>query len=331
MNRKMLKNYIINLIVVALIYAGIKVLISAGVINRYYEGIIIFIMINIILATSLNLATGFLGQLTLGHAGFMAAGAYVSAITAIALKNSGMPNLLILIISLIAAAIVSALVGIAIGIPALRLRGDYLAIITLGFGEMIRVIINNLRGLTGGAQGLTGIPRIATFDNVFWVTALVILVLYRLTHSRQGRAIVSIREDEIAAEAVGVKTTYFKVLGFAIAAGFAGVGGGLYAHYLAFLDPKIFGFMRSVEILVIVVLGGMGSLTGSIFAAILLTILPEALRSFSDYRMLLYSFALVLMMIFRPIGMFGTKEFSWQGIYDRYKMLRDAVKRREKA
>ncbi|MDN5352227.1 MAG: branched-chain amino acid transport system permease protein [Clostridiales bacterium] len=331
MNRKMLKNYIINLIVVALIYAGIKVLISAGVINRYYEGIIIFIMINIILATSLNLATGFLGQLTLGHAGFMAAGAYVSAITAIALKNSGMPNLLILIISLIAAAIVSALVGIAIGIPALRLRGDYLAIITLGFGEMIRVIINNLRGLTGGAQGLTGIPRIATFDNVFWVTALVILVLYRLTHSRQGRAIVSIREDEIAAEAVGVKTTYFKVLGFAIAAGFAGVGGGLYAHYLAFLDPKIFGFMRSVEILVIVVLGGMGSLTGSIFAAIILTILPEALRSFSDYRMLLYSFALVLMMIFRPIGMFGTKEFSWQGIYDRYKMLRDAVKRREKA
>lgn len=331
MNRKMLKNYIINLIVVALIYVGIKVLISAGVINRYYEGIIIFIMINIILATSLNLATGFLGQLTLGHAGFMAAGAYVSAITAIALKNSGMPNLLILIISLIAAAIVSALVGIAIGIPALRLRGDYLAIITLGFGEMIRVIINNLRGLTGGAQGLTGIPRIATFDNVFWVTALVILVLYRLTHSRQGRAIVSIREDEIAAEAVGVKTTYFKVLGFAIAAGFAGVGGGLYAHYLAFLDPKIFGFMRSVEILVIVVLGGMGSLTGSIFAAIILTILPEALRSFSDYRMLLYSFALVLMMIFRPIGMFGTKEFSWQGIYDRYKMLRDAVKRREKA
>lgn len=331
MDKKMLKNYIINLIVVALIYVGIKVLISAGVINRYYEGIIIFIMINIILATSLNLATGFLGQLTLGHAGFMAAGAYVSAITAIALKNSGMPNLLILIISLIAAAIVSALVGIAIGIPALRLRGDYLAIITLGFGEMIRVIINNLRGLTGGAQGLTGIPRIATFDNVFWVTALVILVLYRLTHSRQGRAIVSIREDEIAAEAVGVKTTYFKVLGFAIAAGFAGVGGGLYAHYLAFLDPKIFGFMRSVEILVIVVLGGMGSLTGSIFAAILLTILPEALRSFSDYRMLLYSFALVLMMIFRPIGMFGTKEFSWQGIYDRYKMLRDAVKRREKA
>jgi branched-chain amino acid transport system permease protein len=331
MDKKMLKNYIINLIVVALIYVGIKVLISAGVINRYYEGIIIFIMINIILATSLNLATGFLGQLTLGHAGFMAAGAYVSAITAIALKNSGMPNLLILIISLIAAAIVSALVGIAIGIPALRLRGDYLAIITLGFGEMIRVIINNLRGLTGGAQGLTGIPRIATFDNVFWVTALVILVLYRLTHSRQGRAIVSIREDEIAAEAVGVKTTYFKVLGFAIAAGFAGVGGGLYAHYLAFLDPKIFGFMRSVEILVIVVLGGMGSLTGSIFAAIILTILPEALRSFSDYRMLLYSFALVLMMIFRPIGMFGTKEFSWQGIYDRYKMLRDAVKRREKA
>lgn len=330
MNKKIMKNYAINAFVVFAIYMILKMLIVTGLISRYHQGIIIFIMINIILATSLNLATGFLGQLTLGHAGFMAVGAYASAMTAVALKSSfaGMPNLIMLLISLVVAAIASALVGIAIGVPALRLRGDYLAIITLGFGEVIRVVINNIKA-TGGAQGFTGIPKISTFDNVFWITVLVVLFLYRLTHSRQGRAILSIREDEIAAEAVGVKTTEFKVMGFAIAASIAGIGGGLYAHYIAFLDPNTFNFMRSVEILVIVVLGGMGSLTGSILAAIVLTIMPEALRSFANYRLLLYSFMLVIMMIFRPKGIFGTGEFSWQGMYDRYQMRKNALFRRE--
>jgi len=254
-----------------------------------------------------------------------------SALTAVAIRANipNMPNLLILLISLSIAAVFAGLTGIAIGVPALRLRGDYLAIITLGFGEVIRVIINNI-GITGGAQGFTGIPKISTFDNVFWITIFVVFFIYTLTHSRQGRAILSIREDEIAAEAVGVKTTKFKVMGFAIAAAIAGVGGGLYAHYIAFLDPNTFNFMRSTEILVIVVLGGMGSLTGSILAAIVLTIMPEALRSFANYRLLLYSFLLVVMMIFRPEGIFGTKEFSWQGIYDRYTARKEAIKNREK-
>ena len=330
MNKKIMKNYAIIALVILAIYLILKGMIATGLISRYHQGIIIFIMINIILATSLNLATGFLGQLTLGHAGFMAVGAYASAMTAVALKATfaGMPNLIMLLISLVVAAIASALVGVAIGVPALRLRGDYLAIITLGFGEVIRVVINNIKA-TGGAQGFTGIPKISTFDNVFWITVLVVLFLYRLTHSRQGRAILSIREDEIAAEAVGVKTTEFKVMGFAIAASIAGIGGGLYAHYIAFLDPNTFNFMRSVEILVIVVLGGMGSLTGSILAAIVLTIMPEALRSFANYRLLLYSFMLVIMMIFRPKGIFGTGEFSWQGMYDRYQMRKNALFRRE--
>lgn len=332
MNKNTIKSYLVNFLAVIIIFALMKLLMNIGIINRYYQGIIVFILINIILAASLNLATGFLGQLTLGHAGFMAVGAYVSASTAIMIKaNFGwLPNIAILLISLIIAGIISAIVGVAIGIPALRLRGDYLAIITLGFGEVIRVIINNI-SFTGGAQGLTGIPRISTFDNVFWITALIVLILHTLTHSRQGRAIVSIREDEVAAEAVGVKTTRFKVMGFAIAASFAGIGGGLYAHYIAFLDPNTFNFMRSVEILVIVVLGGMGSLTGSIIAAIVLTILPEALRSFADYRLLLYSFLLIIMMIFRPAGLLGTSEFSWKSIYDHYKYRKESIIKREKA
>ncbi len=316
MKKNTLKSYLINLLAIVVLYIIMKILISNGVLNRYYVGIIVFIGVNIILATSLNIATGFLGQLALGHAGFMATGAYTSAITAMAIIESiesgaiiGMPNIIILIISLIAAGVVSLLVSLIIGIPSLRLRGDYLGIITLGFGEVIRVFINNIK-FTGGAQGLTGIPMITNFDNTFWITVFVIFFLYTFTNSKHGRAIISIREDEIAAEAVGIPTTFYKVLGFSTAAFFGGVGGGLYAHYLAFLDPNIFGFMRSVEILVIVVLGGMGSLTGSIIAAIVLTILPEALRDFAQYRLLIYSGLLVAMMIFRPQGLFGTAEFS---------------------
>lgn len=311
MKKDTLKSYLINLLAIVVLFIIMKMLISNGVLNRYYVGIIVFIGVNIILASSLNIATGFLGQLALGHAGFMATGAYTSAITAMTLIDRGvaLPNSVILIISLIAAGTVSLLVSLIIGIPSLRLRGDFLGIITLGFGEVIRVFINNIK-FTGGAQGLTGIPMLTTFDNTFWITVFVIFVLYTFTNSKHGRAIISIREDEIAAEAVGIPTTFYKVLGFSTAAFFGGVGGGLYAHYLAFLDPNIFGFMRSVEILVIVVLGGMGSLTGSIIAAIVLTILPEALRDFAQYRLLIYSFLLVAMMIFRPQGLFGTAEFS---------------------
>lgn len=309
------KRLVINISLILSVYVILFVLIKLKVINRYYEGIMIACLINVILATSLNLATGFLGQLALGHAGFMAVGAYTAAIVT---KTVGMPGTLQLLISLVIGGIAAGAMGVVIGIPALRLRGDYLAIITLGFGEIIRVMLFNL-DITGGARGLRGIPKLAGFNVVFWICVLVVAVLYAVTHSKQGRAIMSIREDEIAAEAVGIPTVNYKLLGFVLAAFFAGVGGGLYAHYMTVLDPKTFNFMRSVEILVIVVLGGMGSLTGSIIAAIGLTILPEALRSFSEYRLLLYSALLIVMMIFKPGGILGQREFSVQGLLKRLK------------
>lgn len=305
------KSYLYNSLAILAVYLIFKVLIAQGVLSRYYVGVIIFIGINIVLASSLNIATGFLGQLALGHAGFMAIGAYTAALTSKALiaQNTALPSLVILLIAITLAGLAAFLASLVIGIPSLRLRGDYLGIITLGFGEVIRVIINNL-SFTGKAQGLSGISMLTNFDNIFWLTVVIIFILYTFTNSRHGRAIISIREDEIAAEAVGIPTTFYKILGFSISAFFGGVGGGLYAHYISFLDPNIFSFMKSVEILVIVVLGGMGSLTGTIIAAIVLTILPEALREFANYRMLAYSFLLVAMMIFRPQGLFGTKEFS---------------------
>ena len=311
MKKENKKTYLLNLLAIILLYIIMKVFITQGILNRYFVGIIVFIGVNIVLATSLNIATGFLGQLALGHAGFMAVGAYTSALTSEALMAQGfdLPNLVVLIISMILGGIVAVLMSLVIGIHSLRLRGDYLGVITLGFGEVIRVVINNL-DFTGKAQGMSGVPMLTNFDNIFWIVVIVVLILYTFTNSRHGRAIISIREDEIAAEAVGIPTTFYKVLGFSTAAFFGGIGGSLYAHYISFLDPNTFGFMRSVEILVIVVLGGMGSLTGSIIAAIVLTILPEALRDFAEYRLLIYSGLLVVMMVFRPQGLFGTSEFS---------------------
>lgn len=309
------KRLVVNLSLILSVYVILFVLMQLKVINRYYQGIMIACMINVILATSLNLATGFLGQLALGHAGFMAVGAYTAAIIT---KTTGMPGTVQLLVSLLMGGVVAGLMGVVIGIPALRLRGDYLGIITLGFGEIIRVLIFNLE-ITGGARGMKGIPKLAGFNLVFWMTVLIVFTLYAITQSKQGRAIKSIREDEIAAEAVGIPTVNYKLLGFVVAAFFAGVGGGLYAHYMTVLDPKTFNFMKSVEILVIVVLGGMGSLTGSVVAAIGLTILPEALRSFSDYRLLLYSALLIVMMIFKPGGFFGQRELSIKGLMKRLK------------
>jgi len=309
------KRLVVNLSLILSVYVILFVLMQLKVINRYYQGIMIACMINVILATSLNLATGFLGQLALGHAGFMAVGAYTAAIIT---KTTGMPGTVQLLVSLLMGGVVAGLMGVVIGIPALRLRGDYLGIITLGFGEIIRVLIFNLQ-ITGGARGMKGIPKLAGFNLVFWMTVLIVFTLYAITQSKQGRAIKSIREDEIAAEAVGIPTVNYKLLGFVVAAFFAGVGGGLYAHYMTVLDPKTFNFMKSVEILVIVVLGGMGSLTGSVVAAIGLTILPEALRSFSDYRLLLYSALLIVMMIFKPGGFFGQRELSIKGLMKRLK------------
>lgn len=310
---KTLISYAVNAGLVVLLYVVMMVLIKAGVINRYYEGIVRLICINIIMAVSLNLVCGFMGQLALGHAGFMSVGAYAAALFTM---HCGLPEAVAFPLGLLVGGIVAAIVGFLIGIPALRMRGDYLAIITLGFGEIIRVVANALP-ITGGAKGLSGIPASTNFSWAYWVMILSVFVIFAFIKSRHGRAVISIREDEIAAEASGIRTTYYKMMAFVLAAFFAGIAGGLYAHHVGVLAPTKFDFNYSVEFLVMVVLGGMGSITGSIIAAIVLTILPEALRGFEDYRMLLYSLVLIVMMLFRPTGLLGTYEFSLSWMLNR--------------
>lgn len=288
-------------------------LMSSGFISMQYQGIIITIGIYVLLAASLNLTTGVLGELVLGHAGFMSIGAYTAALFTL---HMDLPALVEFPLALLLGGALAAVFGVLIGIPALRLRGDYLAIVTLGFGEIIRVVIQNL-SFTGGGRGLYGIDEYTTFPWVFWIAALSVAVMYAMIGTRQGRAILSLRENEIAAEAVGVPGTRYKVLAFTISSFFAGVAGGLYAHYITVLDPATFDFNMSIEILVMVVLGGMGSFTGSVLAAVVLTLLPELLRDLADYRMLIYSVVLVLMMILRPQGLLGKREFSLSRLWER--------------
>lgn len=236
---------------------------------------------------------------------------------------SGSPAaVLLFVFGLLFGGVCAAVCGLVIGIPALRLKGDYLAIITLGFAEIIRVVmlnIDNVLGfdLTSGAKGLTGIPKYTSFLDTFVVVAIVIFLIHTFMKSRHGRAVLAIRDNEIAAEASGVNTTYYKTLAFVVSAFFAGIGGGLYAGCIGAMAPAKFGFMKSVEILVMVVLGGMGSMLGSVVSATVLTILPEALRAFSDYRMLAYSIVLILVMIFRPQGLFGSNDFSLSRVVER--------------
>lgn len=272
-----------------------------------------------ILAVSLNLVNGLSGQFSLGHAGFMAVGAYTSASVDVfflsALHGNPLGNQIALILSLVAAALLSALAGYLVGLPALRLKGDYLAIATLGFGEIIRVIILNIQAV-GGARGFIGIPVTSTPFLVVFVLVLCVLLTHRFVKSSHGRALLAVRENEIAAEAMGVNTTYYKVQAFVVSAAAAGVAGGLFAHYLSIIEPETFDFIMSVQIVVMVVLGGMGSVSGSIVAAFLLTLLPEALRPLQeithvDLRMVIYSLVLILMMLLRPKGMFGRKEL-WE-------------------
>lgn len=311
MTKQAKKTYIVNGIAVLLIFAIIYSLIAFKVVSSYFGGIVILTCIMIIMALSLNIVAGFLGEMALGHAGFMAIGAYVSAVVSINITNAvpSFPNLLLLIIAALAGGIAAGIVGVLIGTPSLRLRGDYLGIVTIGFAEIIRIFFVNFEP-TGGAQGLKGIPRLATIGYVYWIMVIIAVLIFTLGRSKYGRAIMSIREDEIASEASGIPTTKIKVLAFTISSFFAGIGGALYSHYQGYLDPNKFQFMFSIEMFVIVVLGGLGSLTGSILSAIVLTILPELLRQFSEYRLLVYSLALIIMMIFRPQGMLGRYEFS---------------------
>lgn len=287
--------YLLGVIVAyGLLIGGMEV----GVINYYYSGVLISILINVIMATSLALVTGYLGELVLGHAGFMAIGAYTSAIITMHLD---FPMFVEFPIGLLVGGVFAAFIGVLIGIPALRLRGDYLGIITLGFGEIIRIVLNNLK-ITNGAKGLSGISNYSNFTITFFVTIAIVAMLFLLIKSRHGRAIIAIRENEIATDCIGISTFYYKTFAFAISAFFAGIGGGLYAHYLQGLTPSSFGFLNSIEYLIIVVLGGMGSLSGTIIAAVVLGLLNEVLRAFSEYRMLIYSLVLVAMMVCKARG-----------------------------
>jgi branched-chain amino acid transport system permease protein len=299
-------------------------------VDAYAVIVILTIGINIILTVSLNLINGLTGQFSIGHAGFMAIGGYMAAYVTQTFGASIAASLgsrledtlgmsIVLAISLLAGAVAAALAGVVVGIPSLRLKGDYLAIVTLGFGEIIRVLLLNIDAV-GGARGYTGIPvGLLPPANFFWIFGMVVLtivIVRNIARSTFGRALAAIREDEIAAEAMGVNTTRYKVLSFVISSALAGVAGGLFAH-LYTMTPESFGFVKSVEIIVMLVLGGIGSITGAVFGATAVSILQERLRPldqvYPGLRMVIYSLLLILLMIFRPQGLLGRREFgrSW--------------------
>ncbi len=292
-------------IVLALSFLIVWGLIAAGVINDYIFTVVVTVCVNIILACGLNLVTGFTGQFSLGHAGFMSIGAYVCAFITMRLDSLGG-----FFLGLLAGACVAALAGFLIGLPILRLKGDYLAIATLGMSEIIRNIFTNIE-ITNGAAGLNGIPQYVNWPYLFAATAATVIIISLLIHSTHGRAMIAIREDETAAESVGVKATRYKVAAFTIGAFFAGLAGAVYASYFYFIKPDLFGFQRSVDILVVVVFGGLGSISGSIIASILLVILSTLLQSVTELRMVIYALLLIVTMIFRPQGIMGSRELSY--------------------
>ncbi len=291
------KQAFIYLAIIVLTYVLITVLMSTGLLNRQYTSLLVPIAINVILAVSLNLITGFLGELSLGHAGFMSIGAYVGALITI---NMDAPEFVELTLGLIAGGAVAALFGFIIGMPVLRLNGDYLAIVTLGFGEIIKSVLISMK-ITNGAKGLQRIPLYTTYKSytlVFILMVISVIAIMNIVKSRHGRAISSIRDNSIATQSIGINVSRFKVMTFVISAFFAGIAGVLYAHNVGILKPTTFDYNKSIEILVIVVLGGMGSIRGSVIAAIILTALPELLRGADDFRMLLYAVVLIIIMLF---------------------------------
>jgi branched-chain amino acid transport system permease protein len=304
--------------------AALTIILAMGpvvptVLNPYLFSILMYSGINAILAASLNLVNGFTGQFSMGHAGFMSVGGYVSAFlsTTLAARHPELfadPAQASLLFAgvLLAGGIAAAIAGYLVGLPSLRLKGDYLAIVTLGFGEIIRVFVLNIDAI-GGARGMPNIPQLTSFDWVYGFLVITLFILWRMVRSPEGREFLAVREDEIAAESMGVNTTKAKVRAFVVGAFFAGVSGGLFGHFLQYLSPQSFDFNRSFEIIIMVVLGGMGSLSGSVIAAFLLTGLREALRPLQeitklDFRMVIYSSLLIVLMLTRPNGLLGTRE-----------------------
>ena len=288
--------------ILAATFAALQGFIFTGIIGPFWELNIILICINIILAVSLNLINGYTGQFSIGHAGFMAVGAYTSAVITVKLGLS-------FELGLIVATLSAGLLGFLIGLPTLRLNGDYLAIATLGLGEIIRICILNI-DYVGGASGLMGIPRLTTFAYVFWIMVAIIFFIKNFKNSAPGRCCLAIRENEIAADTMGINTTKYKVLAFTLGASFAGTAGALFSHYFFLAHPASFTFMRSFDILTMVVLGGLGSMIGSITGAILLTFISAFLSDFPEWRMIIYSVTMIILMLRRPQGLFGNKELS---------------------
>jgi branched-chain amino acid transport system permease protein len=322
-----------QLFLAAALAASLLVSLVSGHIDPYHLQVLLMVGVNIILAVSLNLINGYTGQFSLGHAGFMSVGAYICA--AITLKfpgtttAGGLGGSAIFFVALIVGGLAAAIVGLLVGAPSLRLKGDYLAIVTLGFGEIIRVIFTNVPWL-GGALGLNGLPPLTNF---FWTYAFVALTVYTvvaMVNSTYGRGFIAVHDDEVAAEAMGINTTSYKITAFAVGAFFAGIAGGIYAHAVRSIDPTAFNFVKSIEIVVMVILGGMGNTPGVILAAVLLTLMPEGLRWISesgwelplpflpeswrdlhwvnDTRMIIYSLLLIVLMLTRPQGLFRLRK-----------------------
>lgn len=301
---KKLTGDLITLVAVVAVYAVVALLLYTGKMTRQLSNMLIPISVYIVLAVSLNLVVGLLGELSLGHAGFMSVGVFSGCLVSIAL-SAALPVAVRLPLSMLVGGLVAAVFGFVVGLPALRLKGDYLAIVTLACGEIIKNVITNLN-LTGGALGLNTSAIYSNSKTLLPFAAvlvfLTVLVMMNLKRSKHGRSIMAIRDNRIAAESVGLNVTYYKLAVFVIAAFFAGAAGTLYGHFYSNVKAAAFDYNMSIEILVIVVLGGMGSVPGSIIAAVVLQALPEVMRGFADYRMLLYAIVLILVMLITNSG-----------------------------
>lgn len=298
------KNNVIWLGLIILGFFAIKGAVAAGLINNFHQITLVTVLINIIFAVGLNLVIGVAGQFSLGHAGFIALGAYTTAV--MTKESSDMGTFFL---SMAVGIVLAMAVALIVGLPTLRLRGDYLAIATLGVGEIIRVVINNMRDITNGPAGISGIPKVTNWELVYVLMVLSTILIMNYVNSSQGRATYSILQDSIAAEAMGVNVTKYKVIPFVMGAATAAMGGSLLASYLGIVTPSDFSFTRSIDILIIVVFGGIGSFTGSFIAAIVLGILNLVLMPYGQLRMIIYAIALILIMIFRPGGLLGMTEF----------------------
>lgn len=316
-----MKNFRPQLALLIALAASLGMSLCSHSIDDYALDVMLNVGINIILAVSLNLVNGFTGQFSLGHAAFMAVGAYGASIVTLEMGGQLMKifggsgwfaESATFLIALTVGGICAAVLGWMVGVPSLRLRGDYLAIVTLGFNEIIRVVLQNTSGdgAFGGALGLKGIEPYTNFFWVFGIAAISIYVIAALVNSTYGRGFLAVRDDEIAGESMGVNTVRYKVIAFVIGSFFAGLAGGLYAHLRTTISPEGFNFLKSVDVVVMVILGGMGSTVGVVLAAIILTVLNEFLRDFEQYRMIVFSLLLIVMMIVRPQGLLPAEVFA---------------------